>query len=191
MNELRRSRRNPIAAVVLIATAVAGAGALVALRLRFQPPVVPPYALVPALAPDDAGAQDGIVQRIVPNAAVAITIAPEAPVEGAVALRGFLLRGDEVRPWDPPFTVDRDGTIHVAGRTDALFAGVPDGPWEMAFAVGRPEVLPTAPLDVLRARNEGKASGAGASGPADAGWHLVLRRISVAGLAGEPPPRAP
>jgi len=174
MNDLRRSKRNPAVAVVLIATAVGAAGALVALRLRFQPPVVPLYAL----APDDAGAEE----RIVPNAAFAITIAPEAPVEGAVALRGFLLHGDDVRPWDPPFAVDRDGTIHVAGRTDALFAGVPDGPWEMAFAVGRPEVLPTAPRDVLRARQ---------ANATEAGFRLVRRRIYVAGLGGEPPPGTP
>lgn len=190
MNELRSSKRNPAVAVALVVAAVGAAGALVALRLHFQPPVVPLYAI----APDDAGVEE----RIVPNAAFAITIVPEAPVEGAVAVRGFLLRresgepggnsDDEVRPWDPPFTVDRDGTIHVAGRTDAVFGGVPDGSWDMAFAVGRPEVLPTAPRDVLRAREtrDGRTTV-----PADAGWHLVQRRIFVAGLAGEPPPRTP
>ena len=174
MNDLRTRTRNPAAAVALIVTAVVAAAALVALRLHFQPPLVPLYAL----AADDAGAEE----RIVPDASFSVVILPAAPVEGAVGLRGFLLRGEEVRPWDPPFVVDRDGTIHVTGRTDTIFAGVPDGPWEMAFAVGRPEVLPTAPLDVLRTR---------ANDPAEAGWHLVRKRISVAGMPGEPPPRTP
>jgi hypothetical protein len=174
MNEPRASKRNPVIAGAPIVTAIAAAAALVALRLHFQPPVVPLYAL----AADDAGAEE----RIVPDAAFAVTMAPATPVEGAVAVRGFLLRGEEVRPWDPPFAVERDGTVHVAGRTDLLFAGIPDGAWEMAFAVGRPEVLPTAPLDVLRAREHD---------PAEAGWHLVRRRISVAGMRGEPALRTP
>ena len=46
---------------------------------------------------------------------------------GAIAARGFLLRGDTVRPWDPPFSVDGDGTVHIAGAVDVLFAGVPAG----------------------------------------------------------------
>jgi len=175
VNDLRTRTRNPAAAVGPIVAAVVAAAALVALRLHFQPPVVPFYAL----AADDAGSAE---ERIVPNAVFSVVILPAAPVEGAVGLRGFLLRGEEVRPWDPPFVVDRDGAIHVTGRTDTIFAGVPDGPWEMAFAVGRPEVLPTAPLDVLRART---------NDPAEAGWHLVRKRISVAGMPGEPSPRTP
>jgi hypothetical protein len=174
MNDLRTSKRNPAVAVALIVTAVGAAAALVALRLHFQPPVVPLYAL----AADDAGPEE----RVVPNAPFAVTLTPTAPLEGAVALRGFLLRDDEVRPWDPPFVVNRDGTFHVVGRTEVLFAGVPDGAWDMAFAVGRPEVLPTAPRDVLRAREHD---------PAERGWHLVRRRISVTGMGGEPTPRTP
>jgi hypothetical protein len=57
---------------------------------------------------------------------------------------------------------------------DALFAGVPAGPWEVAIAVGRPETLPTAPRDILRARDGGAAG-------ADAAWRLVRQRIVLGG----------
>jgi hypothetical protein len=93
---------------------------------------------------------------------------PTAPVEGAVGARGFLVRDNVVRPWDAPFVVDRDGTVRIAGAVDSLFAGVPSGEWDIAVAVGRPENLPTAPRDVLRARD---SSGGGA-----ASWHLVVER---------------
>ena len=91
---------------------------------------------------------------------------------GAVAARGFLLRGDEVQAWDPPFTVDRDGTIRLDGPVEALFAGVPPGPWDIAVAVGRPETLPTAPRDVLRARD---------AGAGDAAWRLVREHVVLGG----------
>jgi hypothetical protein len=93
-------------------------------------------------------------------------------VTGAVAVRGFLLRGDEVRPWDPPFEVSRDGSVRVSGPVDALFKGVPAGEWEVALAVGRPEALPTAPRDVLRARDPDAGSQA---------WRLLRRRVVLGG----------
>jgi hypothetical protein len=173
MNDLRTSKAPPLVAIAIIATALVGAIALVALRLHLEPPVVPAYAIADSFGPGEVA--------LSPGADFAIELRPAARVQGAIAMRGFLLHGDEVHPWDPPFSVDQDGTVHVAGRTEAIFAGVPDGNWEMAFAVGRPEVLPTAPLDVLRARDQ--EPGPGLSGSREnVGWHLVRRRISLAGL---------
>jgi hypothetical protein len=160
--EPAESRR--MVALVLLGTAIAAAGALIALRLHFQPPTVPPYVIATPWAEAEV--------ILSPNARFEIELRPATPVEGAIAARGFLLRGDEVRPWDPPFSVSRDGSVLIAGRADTLFAGVPLGSWEVALAIGRPEVLPTAPRDVLRARTHD---------PIQSGWHLIRERIRLDG----------
>jgi hypothetical protein len=162
--EVRRRQR--IVALLLVPAAVAVAGALLLLRLHFQPPTVPAYTVAPS-APSDAGAS---VVEVHPGARFSIELRPSETVVGAVAARGFLLRGDEVRPWDPPFEVARDGTVRIAGPVDVLFAGVPTGEWEVAVAVGRPENLPTAPRDVLRARDQDADTVV---------WHLVRERIRL------------
>jgi hypothetical protein len=156
------SERRSTLALFIAPAAIAGAGALLALRLYFQPPTVPPYALV--------GTSDAAVLR--PSGHFDMDIHPAVPVIGAVAARAFLLRGSEVRPWDPPFEVARDGSIRLTGGVSALFAGVPAGEWEIAVAVGRPETLPTAPNDILRRRDESADAGTAA-------WRLVRERIHL------------
>ncbi len=111
-----------------------------------------------------------------PGGRFQVDLRPDAHVEGAIAARAFLLRDGQVRPWDPPFEVTRDGSVRIAGPVDALFAGVPSGPWEIAVAVGRPETLPTAPKTILRARDDA------ASETGDAAWRLVRGSVSL----GEP-----
>jgi hypothetical protein len=148
--------RRSLLALLLLPAAVAVAGALLALRLYFQPPTVPPYTL--------AARSEGTTLRA--GDRFEVDVRPTAPVTGAVGARAFLLRGDEVWPWDPPFQVARDGAVHIAGAAERLFANVPPGPWEIAVAVGRPETLPTAPRDVLRARDAD-------AGPRAAAWRLV------------------
>jgi hypothetical protein len=149
--------QNKIALVLVPGAALVAAG-LVTLRLHFQPPTVPTFAI--------ADARDG--ESIGPGDPFALEIHPQRALEGAIAARGFLLRGDDVRPWDPAFTVATDGTVRIAGPVDTLFAGVPSGPWEIAVAVGRPETLPTAPNDVLRARDQDAG---------DLSWRLVRERV--------------
>jgi hypothetical protein len=148
--------------LLLVPIAIAVAGALLFFRLRLQPPTVPTYTLA------GNGANGGAAEiELRHGDTFTMELRPTAPVEGAVGARGFLLRGDAVRPWDAPFTVDRDGTVHLAGTVDALFQGVPAGTWDIAVAVGRPENLPTAPRDVLRARDAG-------SDTRPVAWHLVV-----------------
>jgi hypothetical protein len=148
--------------VLLVGAAVLGAVVLLVLRMRMEPPTVPEYVLE-----GDAGALE-----LHPGERFRIDVDPMGQVVGAIGARGFLIRGEEVRPWDPPFEVARDGSVHLAGSVDALFPGVPPGPWELAVAVGRPENLPTAPRDILRARE---------GGPAHAAWRLVRESIVLGG----------
>jgi hypothetical protein len=147
-----------------------GAGAvavvMVLLRLHFQPPTVPAYTLT-----NSVDAEPVTVSR---GGRFDLELRPTAPVTGAIGARGFLLQGDTVRPWDPPFTVDPDGAVHIAGPASALFAGVGAGAWDVEVAVGRPETLPTAPRDVLRARDATAAESA-----RTASWRLVRRRIRL------------
>lgn len=141
-------------ALVLLPAAVLVTALLLALRVHLQPPTVPPYTAV------DAGP---LVLH--PGSELSLDLAPSTPVSGAVGARAFLVQGTVVRPWDPPITVDRDGTVHVRGSAGTLFAGVPPGQWELTVAVGRPENLPTAPADVLRARTD--------DGDHPSAWRLV------------------
>jgi hypothetical protein len=152
-------RSSRLAALVLPA-AVVVAGGLLALRLHFQPPTVPPYTL----------ANSGVVTVLHPGGHFELDIHPTAEVTGAVGARAFLVRGNDIRAWDPRFEVSRDGSAHIGGDVDSLFAGVPLGDWEIDVAIGRPETLPTAPRDVLNARNADVDAGMAA-------WHLVRERI--------------
>jgi hypothetical protein len=158
----RIERRRCLPALLLVPAAVAVAGSLLALRLYFQPPTVPPYRL--------AAPREEIALR--PGDHFEMNMFPTAPVTGAVGARTFLLRGDQVRPWEPPFEVARDGSVRIAGPVDALFVNVPAGEWEIAVAVGRPETLPTAPKDVLRGRDAVVDAGAAA-------WRLLRERIRL------------
>jgi hypothetical protein len=156
------TRRRSVVALLLVPAAILVTATLLVLRLRMEPPTVPTYAL----------AGDGGSVALHAGERFRLVVEPEGLVTGAVAARGFLVRGDEVQAWDPPFTVDRDGTIRLDGPVDALFAGVPPGPWDIAVAVGRPETLPTAPRDVLRARD---------AGAGDAAWRLVREHVVLGG----------
>lgn len=145
--------------ILFLPAAVLVAAGLLVLRLRLEPPTVPAYLV------DDAGEP-----RLQPGGRFQIDVRPAGPVRGAVGARAFLVRDELVRPWDPPYEVDRDGSIRIAGPVDTLFAGVPAGDWDVAVAVGRPETLPTAPRDVL---HPGDADGGAAA------YRVVRERIHL------------
>ena len=129
------------------------------LRMHFQPPTVPMYSLGP-----DAGAE--VTLR--PGMSFEMVARPTSPAAGVVAAKGFLFRGDERRLWEPPFSVDADGTVRIAGAAETLFKGVPPGAWDIALAVGRPETLPSMPGDFQPGREV-------AGRPA--AWHVVRQRV--------------
>ena len=147
-------------ALLLVPAAIALAVVLLVMRVRLEPPTVPPFELL-----------DGGTAVIHPGGRFVMEVEPVGQVVGAVGVRGYLVQGDTVRPWDPPVDVVRGGTVHIEGPVDRLFAGVPPGEWDVALAVGRPETLPRAPVDVLQAR--GTDAGAAA-------WRLVRMRVRLA-----------
>ncbi|MGD0676505.1 MAG: hypothetical protein ABSC94_13885 [Polyangiaceae bacterium] len=183
--------------LALVPTAAAMAIALIVLRLHFQPPTIPPYVLTigprqatgtipPRVQANDV---DDRATRAAGDAGETtewslsasdefeLEARPDGRVEGAVAARAFLLRAAEVRAWDPPFAVSRDGVIRIRGSVRTLFAGVPVGRWEVAVAVGRPELLPTAPNDVLRARAREPGG--------RAGFRLLIAPVRLLGSGGQ------
>jgi hypothetical protein len=149
--------------VLLVPAAAAVAVSLVLVRLHFQPPTVPAYTLA-------KGSSEGALER---GSSFELVIEPDAPVQGAVGARAFLLRGNEARAWEPPSSVGQDGSIRIAGPVDQLFAGVPAGDWEVAVAVGRPETLPTVPRDVALARNADPAT------TSPRAWRLVRESVRL------------
>lgn len=171
-------KQNKIALALLPAAGIVAVG-LVSLRLHFQPPTVPEFALADAHEAQVLGKGDRFH----------LEIRPDATVEGAIAARGFLVRTEaevpmvdtkaapaakaspEVRAWTPQFAIGADGVVRLDGAVEDLFAGVPPGAWEVAVAVGRPETLPTAPKDILRARDPGEAPAGRLS------WRLVRQRV--------------
>jgi hypothetical protein len=156
------------APLLLVAAAVLVTALLLLFRMRFEPPTVPPYELGGTQGVREQDGGELVVHR---GGRFAIAAEPRGVVQGAVGARAFLVRGDDVQAWDPPFEVDRDGSVHIDGKVDQLFAGVPSGSWEVALVVGRPETLPTA-RDLLRAHDAG-----GGHAP----WQLVRERIFLEG----------
>lgn len=150
-----------LAAVVLVPAAMAVASGMLYLRMRVQPPTIPPYA-VAAGAPTE----------LHPGGDLSLTLDPQGLLTGAVGAHAFLVRGDDVRPWEPQIVVDREGVIHVSGSVDRMFTGVPPGDWDLALVVGRPETLPRSPQDALRPRG---------SDAGTAAWWLVRQHVRLAG----------
>jgi hypothetical protein len=162
------TRTQRLLAVIVVPAAVITSALLLFFRMKLEPPTVPAYAL---------GGSDGGEVHLAAGGRFSLAAEPLGVVQGAVGARGFLVRGDEVRLWEPPFSVDRDGSVHIDGAVDALFHGVPAGPWDVVLAVGRPETLPTAPRDILQARTAPAVDGP----EGHAAWHLVREHIVLGG----------
>ncbi|HEY1697212.1 MAG TPA: hypothetical protein VGG39_33860 [Polyangiaceae bacterium] len=159
-------RRRNLLPIVIVGGAVASAALLLALRLRIQPPTVPPYVL---------DVSDAKASVLASGDFFHMDIEPQGIVTGAVGAHAFLVRGDEARIWEPEFEVERDGSVHLAGRVEKLFAGVPAGTWDIAIVVGRPETLPTSPREALHVRD---------GGPAEAAWRLVEQTVVLGAPSG-------
>jgi hypothetical protein len=94
-------------------------------------------------------------------------VASPAGGGGAVEAHAFLERDGAVTPWAPPMQVSPQGTVRIAGDTDALF-GTRAGAVTVLLAIGRPGHVPDSAAVVAR--------GEGATGES-ATWRLVREEI--------------
>ncbi len=146
-------------AVLLVPGAILVAVVMLVLRVYVQPLTIPPYVIAASATTE-----------LRPGQQFSLELDPQGPLTGAVGAKAYLTRGSLVREWEPIFAVDKDGTIHVAGPVDKLFAGVPTGEWELDVVVGRPELLPRSPEDALKGRDVEVSGGA---------WHLLHERLRL------------
>jgi hypothetical protein len=145
-------------ALLLVPGAALLAIVMLVLRVHVQPLTIPPYSIAV-----------GSTTELRPGGQFSLQLDPRGPLTGAVTAKAFLTQGAQMHPWEPIFLVDKDGTIHVAGPVDTLFAGVPAGEWELDVVVGRPELLPQSPRDALKGRDAEVSGGA---------WRLLHERVT-------------
>ncbi|WP_437313099.1 hypothetical protein [Sorangium sp. So ce385] len=156
-----RARRRALVAMASTGLLATAAAALLLFRPAAGPPF-PGYTLSIAGGERNARGAPGApaAPRIGPGSLVELVLRPATPVRGPVAVRGVLVQGGRRETWRPPVEITADGVVRIAGTREALFPGLPDGPWEVVLAVGRPDALPADPaaaqgapedLQVLRA----------------------------------------
>lgn len=131
---------------VLAAAAALGAASWLTVVPRGEEGALPAYAMtvsggepgVRSLAPATQPLRLGAGSRL------EIHLRPATTARGGIAVRAFLVRDGAARAWDVPTTVADSGAARIQGSREALFAGVPAGPWEIVIAVGRAAALPSA-----------------------------------------------
>jgi hypothetical protein len=134
------------------AVAVAGwlaAAALVSLLALRPAPFAPGAAPLPdyvvTVSSDDSrslSANKTDEVHLAPGARVTLVLKPSTHVRAPVAIKGFLVRRGEVRPWTAGIELDDSGGGRVSGTREALFEGIAAGTWDIVFAIGSPESLP-------------------------------------------------
>ncbi|XXX80813.1 hypothetical protein WMF30_18830 [Sorangium sp. So ce134] len=159
-----------------------------ALALLSAPAPVPAYVV--SVAGGEAGQRSANgdasapgIARLGQGSRLEIALRPATRVEGPVAVRAFLIAGDKALPWDVRAEVSAQGAARIAGDTAALFRGVPEGEWEIAIAIGRPEALPDTP--------EGLAGGPRTEGEMSNAFRVLRVKVRLLPGAAPPPPLPP
>ncbi len=140
---------------------------------------VPDYALsFTTAAHTERGVPDGttplgsgprLATELHPSSLLDIAVRPADAVNGAVEMRGALVRDGVARAWTPPVQISKDGAVRIVGRvSDILPPGV--GSWDVVVAVGRVSALPT-PADMLTVATGNESR--------KAGYRLVRGHIEV------------
>ncbi|WP_437818397.1 hypothetical protein [Sorangium sp. So ce1078] len=140
------ARPSPEGPVRLLGDATGEPGALALLSVPSYTVSIAGGEVGQRSASGDAGAHE--TARLGPGSRLEIALRPATRVEGPVAVRAFLIAGDKALPWDVRAEVSAQGAARIAGDTETLFRGVPEGEWEIAIAIGRPEALPDRPVEL-------------------------------------------
>ena len=144
------SRRKRLATAITASSVVFAAAAGAALLLRSPSALapLPTYALGVEggeRLERSGGAPTAGPLRLGPGSRLTLTLRPETTVEGPLALRAALLRGDQALAWEPRAELTPGGAVRISGDREALFPAVAPGRVEVVLVVGRPEGLPTTP----------------------------------------------
>jgi len=154
---LPKPRRRFGLALALLAAAFSVFGVALVLRKPGTAPIGAYSLSVEGGNREDRGeppAPEAVI-RLDPASRLALSLRPEAPVSGALAVRGFLVREGKARPWDVPAVVGAGGVVRVEGTVAALFGELPEGAWDLVLVVARPEALPDD-AELAEAAAEGK-----------------------------------
>lgn len=89
----------------------------------------------------DPPASDSVL-RLDKASRLSLALRPDKPVSGAIAVRGYLVRDGQARPWEPPVVVGAGGVVRIDGTADALLGDIAEGAWDIVLMVGRPDTLP-------------------------------------------------
>jgi hypothetical protein len=116
---------------------------------------IPDYAIHIAggepVAGDLVGLPSRDTVRVAPQATLTVTARPWTHVEGAIAVRAFLIRNGVATTWDVPVSVADDGSATIKGSAASLFPEA-TGDWAIVLAVGRPEALPATAAQLFEPR---------------------------------------
>jgi hypothetical protein len=106
---------------------------------------IPDYAIHIAggepVARDLVGLPSRDTVRVAPQGTLTVTARPWTHVEGAIAVRAFLIRNGVATTWDVPVSIGDDGSATITGSAASLFPEA-TGDWAIVLAIGRPEALP-------------------------------------------------
>lgn len=148
-----------------LAAAAGGALALAAsLLLVLAPPrsgPLPDYQL--SVSGDRlvrSGEDPSGTPQVSTGARLSVLLRPEAPVDGPLEARAFLLREGAAEAWEVPLEISGEGAVRISGPVEEL---LPPGPgrWTVAVAVGRRGQVPTQPARIAAqvARGERREGG--------------------------------
>lgn len=130
------------------------------------------------------GPEGSVAKKYVEGNRFELLLRPQAKVEGEVAVRSFLARGEDLRPFEVPAEISDQGAVRLQGEI-GRDVQIEAGAWTLWLTVGRPGTLPT--IEEFRAH---LAAPAPAPGPAPGGWALYRTSFEVGEpeeMGGEPP----
>jgi hypothetical protein len=138
--------------VIYALTVTAALAAAASFALLYRPAPLPLAGYVAFVeegrSQERAHVAPGDVPSIAPvslrgDARVHVTLRPETAVQGALAVRSFLVVDGDARAWEVPVEIGPNGTLRSAALSRATFSAAADGAYDLVFVVGRPEALPS------------------------------------------------